>query len=308
MFRELKERISLPTQLHLATRIWKEADLKSEITDIIKQHQSQLTKSFASAKTVIQRMLAIGWLQKIPVLVPEGKPAPTLYLIDMEASPNEIIEPWELLQGYQTDGVICYFGALSLHELTTQQPSFYHIAVPRAPKQGSVVSLKETTATPAKAKEQARDPLGRMAFMYQEIPCYLTRPESSHMAGFQTREYGPRTQVNITTPEQTMLDALWQPLKCGGQAIAFEAWERGVLRWNPDRMAQHLIKINRQDWERRVGAMLSLLGVGAGSEALSQLLETRRQQVALTPDIPPLPLLNHLPASTLLPEWGILLP
>jgi hypothetical protein len=309
MFRELRASISLSSLAHPAARIWKETDLKAQITEIKKQHRAQLTTTFASATQVIQRMQSIGWLQPISVDAPqEGKTIPPLYLVDMEASPDEMIEPWELLQGYQTDGVICYFGALALHGLTTQQPSFYHIAALRKSKEHPVIHLKEPTAKYGGPKDQTRDPLGQKIFDYQGIPCYLTRPEASHMLGIQTREYGPRTLIRITTPEQTMLDALWQPLKCGGQAVAYEAWERGVLRWNEERMAQHLAKINRQDWERRVGAMLSLLGVTPESESLRKILESRKQHVANSSDIIHLPLLNNMPSSTLLPEWGILVP
>lgn len=309
MLSRLREKISTSTPEHPSARIWKETDLKNQISQIKKQHPSQLPTTFASAKAVIQRIQAIGWIHGISLDTPrDGKPPPLLYLVDMESSQDEIIEPWELLQGYHSDGVICYFGALALHGLTTQIPSFYHIAVPRKPKQDPAVILKESTTSHATPRKQQRDPLGSLLFDYQGIPCYLSRPEFTNMPGVQTRIYGPRTQIRITTPEQTMLDTLWQPLKCGGQSVAFEAWERGVLRWNEERMVQHLVKIQRQDWERRVGAMLALLGVTPASETLKNILDNRKKHVAHTLDIPHLSLFNNLPATTLLPEWGILVP
>lgn len=305
----MREKISLPTPQHPAARIWKETDLKAEISQVKKQHQAQLTAAFTTAQAVIQRMLAMGWLQEIELESPaEGKSTPPLYLVDMEAAADEIIEPSEILQGFQSDGVICYAGALAIHELTTQVPAFYHIAVPRAPKTESAVVLKETSASYAKPNEKPRDPLGRKIFDYQGIPCYLTRPEAVHMPGVQTRIYGARTHIRITTPEQTMLDTLWQPGKCGGQAIAFEAWERGVSRWNEERMAHHLEKIQRGDWIRRVGAMLTVLGVTPVSETLRQLLESQKCHVKSHAELPTLTLLNRMPAPTLLPEWGVLVP
>jgi hypothetical protein len=309
MFRKLKHTVASPTDEHPAARIWRDSDLTAAISQVRKAHAAELLTNFPSAKAVIKRMLSIGWLQEISVENPASKAASTrLYLLDMEATEEDTPEAWELLQGFTTNGVLCYFSALAFHELTTQIPSFHHIGIPKDPSPRIEPSTIPTTSQPSTAGKKQRDPLGSFVFNFQETPCYTTSRDVSLMPGVQTREIGPRTRLRITTPEQVMLDTLWQPLKCGGQAIAFEAWERGVTRWNPDRMAKHLKSINRHEWERRVGAMLSQIGVIPESGALSDLLETRKQKVKNTSDLTPLPLLNHLPASTLLPEWGVLVP
>jgi hypothetical protein len=309
MFRELKHTVASPTDEHPVARIWRGSDLTAAIRQVRKQHEAELLTNFPSAKAVINRMLSIGWLQEIFVENPASKAASAkLYLLDMEATQEEIPEAWELLQGYATHGVICYFSALAFHELTTQIPSFYHIGIPKDSSPRIDPKTIPTSSQLSTAGKKQRDPLGSFVFNFQETPCYTTNRDISFMPGIQTREIGARTRLRITTPEQTMLDALWQPIKCGGQAIAFETWERGLKRWNPDRMAKHLISINRHEWERRVGAMLSLLGGIPESGALSDLLVTRRQKIKNTSEITPLPLLNHLPASILLPEWGVLVP
>ena len=64
----------------------------------------------------------------------------------------------------------------------------------------------------------------------------------------------------------------------------------------------------RAEWDRRAGAMLSLLGADPGSDVLREHLEAQKDRVRQESDLPPLPLFNGLPATTLLPEWGILAP
>jgi hypothetical protein len=308
MFRELKNEVSMPTTAHPAARVWREYDLQKAITKVREQHLAELVSTFPSAKTVIERMLEMGWLRVIPVAEhPAGIHSVKLYLLDMEALEGDQPEPWELLQGYQPDGVLCYFGAAAIHELTTQEPSFHHIAIGQNPAPRKDVDATQSTGDPGKPGKP-RDPLGTLAFRFQGVPCYTTRRDKNLMPGIQTREYGPRTQLRITTLEQTMLDALWQPLKSGGESVVFEAWERGVTRWNPDRMAKHLAAINRQDWDRRVGAMLSLLGVEVPSGSLGTLLAARRESWRASTENSPLVLLPGLPGSRLLSEWGILMP
>jgi len=308
MFRELKNVVSLPTASHLTARVWRDLKLKSVVTEVRKQHLNELMSTFPIASSVIARMVEMGWLRLIPVETQLPGTSPVkLYLLDMEASEGQLPEPWELMQGYQPDGVLCYFGAAAFHELTTQEPSFHHIAICQVPApRKDAEDMPSSTVTGKSGK--LRDPLGTLAFRFQGLPCYTTRRDKSLMPGIQIREYGPRTQLRITTLEQTMLDTLWKPLSCGGESVVFEAWERGMLRWNPERMAKHLTSINRQDWDRRVGAMLCLMGVEAPSGSLRTLLATRRDELRASPNEPPLPLLPGLPGSTHLKEWGIMTP
>jgi len=306
MFRELGKEVSLPTQGHPAARVWRESDLKAVITKVRKQHLGELKSTFPTAKGVIARMLEIGWIRLIPLEPADGESSPPIYLLDMEAAEEDLPDAWELMQGYTPGGVLCYFGAAAFHELTTQVPSFYHIAKLRstAPKPQSV-EIRQSE--PSAGTPRERDPLGTLEFRFQGLPCYTTSRDTTTIPGIQTRDYGPRTQLRITTLEQTMLDTLWQPLKCGGESVVFEAWEKGVQRWNPERMAKHLAAINRPDWERRVGAMLSLLGVETDG-SLQGLLAARKETLRSSVDHQHLPLIPGLPGSRLLTEWGILTP
>ncbi|MGL5017205.1 MAG: type IV toxin-antitoxin system AbiEi family antitoxin domain-containing protein [Luteolibacter sp.] len=306
MFRELKREISQPTEEHPAARVRRESDLKAVIMKIRKEQLAALKSTFPSAKDVIARMLEIGWLQIIPLESAAGEDPPRIYLLDMEATEEDLPDAWELMQGFKSGGVLCYFGAVAFHELTTQEPAFYHIANLRPPG-ARVESAEIQPAGESGTAGRTRDPLGTLEFRFQGLPCYTTGRDTTTIPGIQTRDYGPRTQLRITTLEQTMLDTLWQPLKCGGESVVFEAWERGVQRWNPERMAKHLAAINRPDWERRVGAMLSLLGVETDG-SLQGLLATRKETLRQSMDHQHLPLMPGLPASRLLTEWGILTP
>lgn len=305
MFRELKKEVSKPTKDHPTARVWRRSDLTTVITNIHKREFDQLKSTFPPAKNVIARMLDIGWIQPIPLESKTDKKAPSLFLLDMEASEEEFPEPWELLQAFKPAGVICYLGAASFHELTTQVPTFYHIANLRPPTPDNTPDEVQSSETSSNQTDQKRDPLGSFGFRFDDSDYYTTSRDESTIPGWQTRTRGPRTNLRITTVEQTILDTLWQPLKFGGESIAFEVWERGVQVWNPDKMAKHLGTINRQDWIRRVGAMLSLLGVKVEGD-LKELLQ--KSSLNLSGHEIPLALLPDLPATNLIKEWGILTP
>ena len=304
MFRELKKEVSTPTEKHPTARVWRRSDLKSVITNIRKREIGELKSTFPPAKDVIARMLDIGWVQPTQLESSSEKKTPTLFLLDMEATEEESPEPWELLQAFKPDGVICYLGAASFHELTTQIPTFYHIANlrPSSPSYDWDEALAQNATNEA---DQKRDPLGTMEFRFQGADYYTTNRDESTIPGLQTRAYGSRTNLRITTLEQTMLDTLWQPLKFGGESIIFEVWERGVELWNPERMAKHLVAIGRQDWTRRVGAMLSLIGLETDG-SLQSLLEESRKQISET--TPPLAMMPGVPGTNLIKQWSILSP
>jgi len=314
LFRQLKERLSRPTNAHPAAKVWKQSELVSAISAVRKEHMDELKTTFPPAKEVVERMRAIGWLLPIPLepLPPEDPPQP-LYLLDMEATEEDMPHVLEVLQGYESDGVLCYAAVLAHHELTTQIPTFAHVGILQdyGASADAAAALKATAPVTESASEprSTRDPLGTRLFAYQGTECYLTRRDRALSPGVQTRMEGPRTQLRVTTLEQTLLDALFYPVRCGGEAIVFEAWERGVERWNPSRLAEHLEAIGRNDFSRRVGAMLAVLDVPSIPSALSPLLEAASKQWQYGGDgEESIPLLRHLDYDRLLPEWGVRVP
>ena len=115
-----------------------------------------------------------------------------------------------------------------------------------------------------------RSPLGTEIFRFDEVPYYVTRRDASLAPGIQLRVVSPKTWLRITTIEQTLLDTLLQPVRCGGEAVILEAWEKGVKDMDMDRMAEHLTKIQREDLDRRVAAVLDLTGADVKTTGLGR--------------------------------------
>lgn len=320
LFRELKQRIAHPSADHPAAKVWKHSDLVSVISKLRRGHIEILKTTFPRAKEVIERMQKIGWLLPIEVDSPAETSTQVLYLLDMEATAEDLPEVLELLQGYQSNGVLSYFAVLAYHELTTQLPSFAHIGIlqdyaatestQQSTPPSSVSQSPPTRQTSPAAKDSSeRNPLGSPIFSYQSITCYSTKRDRALVPGIQTREVGPRTHLRMTTLEQTLLDSLFYPLHCGGEAVVFEAWERGMERCNLDRLRQHLQAIDRDDFDRRVGAMLTLLDYDLPRGSLQAHLDAaalRYQSGDST--APTIPLLKGLTYSRTIPEWGVTVP
>jgi len=307
IFRELRNTLSLPSDAHPAARVWKKSDLITAISEITKNHGQELTKTFAASHEILERIVEIGWLKLLPVILPpESKSTREIYLVDMEAAEDDQPDVAELLQGYQPSGFQCYFGALEFHELTNQPVAFYHIATLQEPIAKKEDANRVKSSSIRKPRKDP-NPLGTFLFEYQGHPCYSTRRDRSLVPGIQQREIGPRTWLRVTTLEQTLLDTLMQPRRCGGEAVVFEAWEKGSQRWNMERIGEHLTSIGNSDLERRVGAMCSLLNLPVTNSKLRSLLDLRRESLRTKPAVP-IPLLNGYSYPEILNEWGVLVP
>ena len=311
IFRELGQAVSRPTEAHPAARVWKETDLVSLISEIRRTHRSELGSTIGSAREVVGRMTEVNWLR--PILLDTSsaaRPPARLYLVDMEAAPDECPDTPEVLLGCFPSGFICYFGALAYHELTTQTATHWHIAECKEPSPGRSAWPSPAGDPPTQpSSRSAADPMGTLAFHYDGLPCYITRRDPGLVAGLQSREHGPRLRIRTTNLEQTILDTLLHPGRCGGEAVCIEAWERGPDRWDADRLAAVLRRINRQDFVRRTGAMLEMLGRYPKQGTLRQILEETKRDLAGHPNPdPPIPLLKGLPYGDLSAEWNVLLP
>jgi hypothetical protein len=239
---------------------------------------------------VIEQLKRMGWIHSIKVQSPNDAELNDFLLLDMEAGKGEPIYPLELLQAYLPDGVVCYFSAINYYELTTQVVAHHHIARLKPPR-----AKKSLTAVDATEPEQAgkfveRNPLGTEIFHFEDVGYYSNKRDVSLVPGIQFRVVSPRCWLRITTLEQTLLDALMQPVRCGGEAVALEAWETGVKQIDADRMAEHLAKIQRDDLDRRVGAVLEMIGANFAASTLGQRLNAVRDRL-LTQDVPEIPLL-----------------
>lgn len=287
----LGERISTPSEAHPTVRCWKHSALGREIKAVIRENQSALRTTFPPAHEVIDHLKRMGLLQRIEAQPAEGNDPIEFLVVGMGLEDGAPVSPLELLQAWLPMGIICYFSALAHYELTTQIATHHHIA-----RLGPTRPRKEPTEpTEAENAGEAteRSPLGTKIFYFAEVPYYLTRRGASLAPGIQMRVASPGTWLRITTLEQTLLDTLIQPVRCGGEAVVLETWENGVQRMDADRMAEHLSKIRREDLERRVGAILDLIGTDIAATSLGRRLQALRKRLAACaqqiPDIPLLP-------------------
>ncbi|MEI6562575.1 MAG: hypothetical protein WCO68_10935 [Verrucomicrobiota bacterium] len=261
-------------------------------------------KSLLPACKMIESLQRIGWIKSIPV-EPKGVAA-EFFLVDMEAGKEENADSLELLQALRPNGVICYFSAIHYYDLTTQIPTHHHIAW-FSSKPGNPSGVANKTAQTKEPTE--RNPLGVEKFRFQGVPYFLTKRDPSLVAGVQFREVSSRTRLRITTLEQTLLDTLLQPVRSGGEAVIFEAWENAMEQFDPDRMAQHLATIDRTYLDRRVAAMLEVLGTRLESTALKARFDTIQERLKSDPEVlVPLPLLPGFDFPNCNRDWNIQVP
>ena len=274
----LAETVTTPTDAHPTVRVWKDTELIRVINRVVRDHPIELKTTFPPGAEVLERLKKMKWLRELPLA--ENVTGRSLYLMDMEAAENETVDVLEVLQATLPSGVISYFAALSFHELTSQMPGFCHI--------GRLANGHPPESN-APAEAGDRNPLGMVLFEYDGVMCYETKRYRGLTPGVQTRMIGTRTAYRITTLEQTLLDAILQPVRCGGEAVVLEAWGHAARCADFDRMAEHLQAIGRDSLVRRVGAMLEMLGteVQDGSK-LGKLLSTVKSRLSSTDALIPL--------------------
>jgi len=229
--------------------------------------------------------------------------SPAIYSLEIGGTPS--ISPIELLQATQPSyqkTVICYFTALEHHELTTQETPHHHVAtLKKTTKRPQPETL--TGQTPAE-KSVGESSLGTRLFRYQDVPYYVTQRDLALMPGIQTVRISPSCQVRMTTLEQTLLDALHKPWSCGGPAVVFEAWERGLPLLEDARFAHCLMSIGRTDFTRRAGYMLEQFDHSTADNDLLALLSDAKDKVR-SGAVPTIPLLPDVPSKTLNETWGL---
>ncbi|MBL8869228.1 MAG: hypothetical protein JNK90_05510 [Planctomycetaceae bacterium] len=257
----LNQKLAAPTTEWPTVRCWTEPALNR----IFKQVRDELIKE--DLKSSLSHASLLDWLCKLRLassLPLEGESA---YLLEMGANAETDVPPMELLMARKPSGIICYFSAVAFHELTTQIVEHHHIAELRTPSNNSTserpeIDAPEKTKSPTPSVASVPRGLGELLFRFQGVPFYSTRRSSRLVPGIQMRSYGPRTQVRITTLEQTLLDTLYKPFHCGGPEVVFEAWQEAKTshRINEKRLLQYLQAMNYPATSRRVAVMLELVG------------------------------------------------
>jgi predicted transcriptional regulator of viral defense system len=305
--RVLGDRVSAASEKNLTARCWKLSTLRHEISAITKSNQAVLRTTFPPAHAVIEQLKRMGLIHSIKVQSPNDGESNDFLLVDMEAGKGETIYPLELLQAYLPDGVVCYFSAIDYYELTTQVVAHHHVARLNPPRSKNSAAPIDATKASVAGEGVERNPLGTEIFHFEEVGYYLNRRDVSLVPGIQFRVVSPRCWLRITTLEQTLLDALMQPVRCGGEAVALEAWETGIKQIDADRMGEHLAKIERDDLDRRVGAVLEMIGANVAASTLSQRLNGVRDGL-ITEAVPEIPLLAGFEFPDLNKTWKVRTP
>lgn len=267
--------VASPSDSVPTTRCWTEATLKRHCNTLRESMPEGLAPK-GSAQALIDRLVRLGLALRV------NADGATFYVLDLGGGAQTQVDPYELLMAIRPVGIVSYFSAVAFHSLTTQHVAHHHIAelTPSAitPRRPEPVRAHEEPAPVNSPAAATRPPsLGKLLFMHQGIPYYLTSRSERMVPGVQVRSYGPRSRIRITTVEQTLLDLLFKPFSGGGPSVVFEAWREalsaGVI--DEERMTQYLAMMNYPATTRRVGAMLTLLGHAAGLE-LRRMLEQCR--------------------------------
>ncbi len=225
-------------------------------------------------KAVLER---VGLVQRVDIDLRQSlRPVPELLLLGTVA-PNQPIDPVELLQAVVKKPIVCYFSALVYHQLTTQLASHHHAAqLKKYPPKKTAVG---TSINQSVKKQRRPNPLGQHLFQYEGVAYYLTERDEKLVRGVQRRYLEGGRIFQITNLEQTLLDTLQQPLRCGGPAVIFEAWQVGNERLEEEMLAECLLAINDNVLTRRAGLMMRLVGYHPG-HAVSHVLSNAQTSVS----------------------------
>jgi predicted transcriptional regulator of viral defense system len=302
--------VAVPTDDWPTVRIW----TKPSLDRVFQRVRDEIGES----KSLVSNTELIGWMTRLGLAWALETDAVKFYLLEMGASADSGIDPWELMMAYEPSGIVCYFSALAFHSLTSQMPSHHHVAV-----------LTESSRSDHRQKDQAaaRDgspaastsldraarakgsPIGKVAFSYAGLPYYLTRRSRRLVPGIQNRSSGPRGRFRITTYEQSLLDTLHKPQNCGGPAVVLEAWQEATTsgRLDEERLVDYLVRMDYPSTSRRVGAMLQMIDHTPSSH-LAEYLAQVKQDTDRGAPYAPISLLPGFHFSRLDEGWLVELP
>jgi predicted transcriptional regulator of viral defense system len=263
----LSQKLAVPSAQWPTVRCWIESALNKIFRQVRDELATEGVKSDLSHSSLLEWLCRLRLASSIPI---QGE---TIYLLEIGASGESEISPLELLMAGKPSGIICYFSAVAYHGLTTQIVEHHHVAelqpqASGAQREHSEIGVAVQPERPTPSTTRVPRGLGTLIFGFQGVSFYSTRRSSRLIPGIQTRGYGPRAQIRITTLEQTLLDSLSKPFHCGGPAVVFEAWQEGVAsrRIDEERLVMYLRSMNYPSTTRRVAVMLELVGGTPGTE------------------------------------------
>jgi predicted transcriptional regulator of viral defense system len=297
-------RIAKPTSSLLSVRCITRQTLSGIFSEI--QQELNLPSTFPSGVSIIEHLLSMGFASRIPVEGTAGTaPSKEFILLGIQESQDLDADPLELLQAYYQQGTVCYFSALAYFDLTTQVPVHHHIAT--LTDQVTATNSERPATTVNTKKPSTKSRLGTYLFTYEGAPFYCTKRVKSSIPGIKIRVISARTNLRITTIEQTLLDTLQYPFHCGGQEVALESWGRHIRQIEGDLLLDYLRTIRIDPLTRRVGAIFDLFGIQPTKD-LDSFLKESKTRIFSQPEVPEIPLFRGINSQRINPIWKILVP
>ncbi len=306
----LSTRVAAPNSTWPTVRCWTARSLGRLIREI----RDELAADGIRADLTHRAILT--WLSGLCLLREIKADGEAFHVLEIGAPAGQTPDPLELLMAARPLGVICYFSAVAFHGLTTQRMSHHHVATttPPAPRRtdsnGNAVAVPQDPAPASHyATGSARSKLGKVLFRYEETPYYVTQRSTQLTPGVKLRDFGPRTNLRITSYEQTLLDTLYKPFHCGGPEVVFEAWRVAIRSGQLDEecIADCLQRMCYPATTRRVAVMLELIGHTCG-RALGRILDQARDSIKRDSPYVQISLFPGVGYKSLDPEWLVLTP
>ena len=261
---KVSERFSAASNELTNVRCFSQSTLKRELIAIRDELSFKGHKN-VPAKTLISHLVHSGLLQRVPIDKEQARNPVDVYTIGFGTTST--LTPIELLTAIEPDGVVCFFTALQIYDLTTQLPSHHNVAKLTKPKAAAVVrNREERPPSASSSKKRDRTSVGTLVFSFNAVSYYRNRRNKLLVPGVKTRYLGSKTIYRLTTLEQTLLDTLQYPVHCGGPPIVFEAWENALGKIDEERLLEHLSSIGSDVVSRRTATMFVLLGHETGNE------------------------------------------
>ena len=251
-----------------------------------------------SATGLIRLLVDAAVVRAVPLepMAPKLK-SDRLYLVGL-ATPVAALDSAEILQAHVPQGILCYFTAIELHGLTTQQAPHHHIARLRK-------KVPPPIPAPAELSASEHSPsLGSAQFALDGLTYYSTQRDPQGLQQTQRRQLNPYCTVTMTGLEQTLLDCLHRPMSAGGAAVVFEAWEAGMKRTTSERIIELAKQIGDPLLLRRAGYMIAQQQPDA--PILRSLRDGLLSSVQMSQTMPTL--LPGIPYRHEDPVWGLRTP
>jgi len=252
-------------------RLLNQTDLEKTIVAAKKELFSNVEIRKAPIKIIIEHLLNASVLHKINISYTRNKRA--YFYIGIK---NEIesIQAAEILHSIKNNGILCFFSAFEIYELTTQYAPYYHIADLHSISKPAVTH-HVTSSTKVNENKKPRNVLGTKEIIYNDVTYYLTRRNANNIISVKNLDIRG-TNIKIVSIEQCLIDCFLYNIKSGGINIITEVWETAINYFDQNCMLSILRKLNNFNLNRRIGFFFDYINYKTSSPFNEYLTEASR--------------------------------